>query len=175
MKLFPTLVLLGLVCLGAGYVRAESGGSIYFVSVDVEETAGDMDGWLDSGERGRIEIVLENALGYEARAVNGIISSNQSGVSITDDHAWWPNIGNGSFGRSRPNHMEVELSQDIGESVVSIAILVRWIDTEGDWVSTTLNLSVPVNRGYDVVIDTDCALDWLEEKVVELWQGLDAN
>ena len=72
MKLYLVLFLLGLVCLGAGYVRAESGGSINVVSVDVEETVGDMDGWLDSSERGRVEIVMGNDLGYEARAVNGL-------------------------------------------------------------------------------------------------------
>lgn len=149
MKLYLTLILLGLVCLGAGYARTESGGSIYFVSVNAVEIPGA--GSLDAGDSGRIEIVLGNSLGYEARAVRGILSTNQSGVSIIDDNAWWPNIENGSWKSSRPNHMEVELSEDNEESVLYLTLLVSWMDPVGEWLNTTVHLSTPINREYDVI------------------------
>jgi len=152
--LVVVFVLAAFLGLGVGPVRAESGGSIQVLDLDVSETIGNMDGSLDSGETGLVKITLMNALGYEARATSGTITTNQPDVSVTDGYAWWGSIENGSTSNPLPDYMGVQLLPGNSEAVLLLTLVVSWMDSQSNWFNATIDLSVPINQGYDVVIDT---------------------
>jgi len=98
------------------------------VGVDVRELAGNMDGSVDAGEEGWIEVTVRNLLDYEARSVMGTVTCNDRAVTITDGLAWWGDILPNATKSSRPNGVGIRLSQENSSPLVVLDLALKWMD-----------------------------------------------
>lgn len=147
-------VFLLLVLTSTSLAQVDSGGLLQVLDLSVTESVGNMDGSLDSGETGMIQIVIRNILGEEARSVGGTITTNQSDVLVLYGNPYWGNIENGSSLDSSALPIKVQLLPQNDESTLLLTLLIVWRDTSLNWHNTTTILSMPINRGYEVSIDT---------------------
>lgn len=133
-------------------------GQLVVVGVDTCDTSGNLDGYIDAGEDGRIDLQLLNVGDYGAGSVLGVVSTSDPLATITDGLAWWGNIQNGTAEWSSANTFGIHISPQNRQDSLELSFLITWRDPSNQEENSAQTLTIPINQGFQVAIDTGGSL-----------------
>jgi len=110
------------VCVSPASSCAAATPTVYHASqagataldVCVAGGAGSGDGIIDPGESVVLPVTLINDGNMDLSSVSGSLSTNESGITVSDPIASWPDLAQSSSAESLPDHFEFLVSQGLG-------------------------------------------------------------
>ena len=165
----------GSYCLGAGMVDAHKAigqgfsPNIKIGEYEFIEIVGDGDGVINPGETGYLMVLLKNVAGWaDALNVGGNLYSDQPGITVLDDYAFYGNILAGDSLYNINDMYKVTFSEDVDNSAINFTLNVSGASTDYDYyrsldynkiIPSINQLGFPIStaeiRSSPLVIDID--------------------
>jgi subtilisin-like proprotein convertase family protein len=114
-----------------------AGAHLYHAGHTIDDSTGNVDGIPDAGETVVMPVTLGNNGEEDAIGISGTLSTDNSWITIHDDHATYPDIyALGGTGESLPDYYEWSSHADTPDDT-AVGFRIDWISNGGTYSGNT--------------------------------------